>query len=268
MPQDKRLIITKAVLYKLQRVTQEAKKDPSREGIYIYFTIPSVILAQCPELLNHLFPLPHKVFPKDGRTTCLIVPKVITTDCFKINKRHGYVDAVVTAESICRRGDVESAQRAERVAGTFRHFLVDSRIVNKLPLAITEAVKKKPASSVRSTSSGGSSSSNNHSGDSVTGPMCPVAYVTPVEGLEHTETLAVRLSQAASSVVLHSLGQGQMLFRVGHGGMTAGEICENAKCFVFALKKDYPNIWKYVYEFKMTSNRTDAIRFMETQIQR
>eukprot|EP00796_Vickermania_ingenoplastis_P010062 gene10062-7032_t len=268
MPQDKRLIVTKAVLFKLQRVSEEKKKDPSKEGIYIFFTLPSVVVAQCPDITTHLFPLPHKVFPKDGRTTCLIVPKVITSDCYKINKRHGYVDAVVTAESICRRHDAESAQRAERVAGTFRHFLVDARIINKLPLAITELVKKVPAKKSAAGSSSSGAGTGKDSGDSITGPSCPMAYVSPVDGLENTESLAVRLSQAAGSGVLRSLGQGQMIFRVGHGGMPAGDICENAKCFIFALKKDYPTVWKYVYEFKMTCNQTDAIRFMEAQIQR
>lgn len=260
MPQDKRLIITKAVLYKLQRVAEEHKKDAVSEGIYIVFTLPTVVVAQCPELCTHLFPLPHPVFAKDGRTTCIIVPKVITSDCFKINKRHHHVDAVVTAESICRRGDGEAAQRAQRVAATFRHFLVDSRIVQKLPLAITERAKNGiPLCSSAQQSGSGSNSNSSTS---------PAVFITPVEGLDHTESLAVRLSQAASSGLVRRSpqAQGQLVFRVGHGGMTAGDICENAKCFIFALKRDYAMVWKYVYEFKMASRYTDDIRFMEVQI--
>lgn len=274
MPQDKRLLVTKAVLHKVERVSEERKKDPSREGIYLYFLVPSVILSQSPDLMSHLFPLPHKVFPKDGRTSCLIVPKVISTDCYKINKRHGYVDAVVTAESICRRGDMEAAQRAERVSKTFQYYLVDQRIVSKLPLAITEMVKKSSKKGATSTTNGGlatkGSSTTSSSGESgvSTSPFCPLAYISPVDGLENTETLAVRLSQAASSGLLYSFGQGQLLFRVGHGGMTAGQICENGKCFVYTLKKDFPALWKYVYEFKLVSNQTESIRFMETQIQK
>lgn len=277
MPQDKRLLVTKAVLHKLERrVTEELKKDASREGVYLYFLVPSVVLSQCPELMNHLFPLPHRVFPQDSRTSCLVVPKVLSTDCYKINKRHRYVDAVVTAESICRRGDVDAAQRAERVSRTFQHFLVDARIVNKLPLAITEAVKKVPKKVVREKSSlkGVERGNCNRSSSPISecsvgsSPICPLSYITPVDGLENTETLAVRLSQAASGGILRSVGQGQLLFRVGYGGMTAGQVCENSKCFVYTLKKDFPSLWKYIYEFKLVSNQTDCIRFMETQIQK
>lgn len=270
MPQDKRLIITKAVVHKVQRINKELNKDASREGIYIYFLVPSVVLSQVPDLMAHLFPIPHKVFLKDGRTSCLIVPKVISADCFKINKRHGYVDAVVTAESICRHSDTEAAQRAERVARTFQHFLVDQRIVNKLPIPITEAIKKvaKKGNSLTTTGTSSAKSSNESASRVVSSPPCPLSYMSPVDGLENTETLAVRLSQAASSGVLHSIGQGQLIFRVGHAGMNAGDICENGKCFVYTLKKDYPALWKYIYEFKLVSNQTDSIRFMETQISR
>lgn len=258
MPQDKRLIITKAVVCKLQRVCEEKKKDASSEGVYIYFTVPVVLLSQSHEISSHLFPLVHSVFPANGRSTCLIVPKVISSDCFRINKRHHYVDAVITAESICRRQDAESAKRAEVVATSFKHFLVDARIVAKLPLAITEAVKKAGVKKEVGSSSG-------TSGDSVIGPACPPAALSSVEGLDHKESLAIRLSQAAGCGMVRSVGQGQIVFRVGHGGMTGGDICENAKGFVFALKRDFPSLWRYIMEFKLTTNRTDAIRFMEVQ---
>lgn len=266
MPQDKRLIVTKAVLHKLQRVCHGNASDATSEGIFIEFVLPSVVLAQCPELQEgHLFFLPQRVYPRDGRSTCLIVPKAISLDCFKINKRHGYYDAVVTAEAICRPGDSESLQRASRVANTFSHFIVDARIRSKLPACILTSVTSSGSTANRTpsahTAKGGRSGSE-------TDGKCPRKCITSLEGLDERQSLSFRLSQGCTGGKLRSTQQGQLIFRVGHGGMTAGDICENAKCFVFALKKDFPTVWKYIHELKLTSNKTDSIRFMEVQIQR
>lgn len=50
MPQDKRLIITKAVLYKVQKVCASTanKINPAHEAVYVTFLLPPVILAQTP----------------------------------------------------------------------------------------------------------------------------------------------------------------------------------------------------------------------------
>lgn len=285
MPQDKRLIVTKAVLYKLQRVCEKEKSDPARQGVYLEFVLPSIVLAQCPELTqSRLFNLPHRVFPRDGRTTCLIVPKVIAHDCFKINKRHGYYDAVVTAESICKRGDPEAAQRAFRVANTFEHFVVDARIAGRLPVSITEKVKaasslvagagaSSSSSSSVTTAAGASKASpagnSNSGGASAAGAnVFSTKCLTALPGLDEKESLSFRLSLGATSVLARAVRQGQLVVRVGHGGMTAGEVCENAKGFAFSLKKDFPTVWKYVHELKLASSKTDTIRFMEVQLQR
>ena len=274
MPQDKRLIITKAVLYKLQRVCQESSggggvsasgsssgSGADQEGIYLEFILPSVVVTQAPQLVrHHRFHLPHAVYAKDGRTTCLIVPKVIAHDCGKVNKRHGYYDAVVTAEAICKRGDAEAAKRAIRVAATFAHFVVDSRIEAKLPHAITDAVKAAAAAITTAHSSAAAAHAPS------TAVRCPRKAVTPLEGLEERETLSFRLSQGSTAGLIACPKPGQLLFRVGHGGMTAGEICENAKSFIVSLKKEFPTVWKYIHEFALVSNRTERIRFMEVHI--
>lgn len=275
MPQDKRLIVTKAVLFKLKRLCNGDDEVASGEGIFLEFMLPSVVLAQVPELQSDtLFALPHRVYPRNGRSTCLIVPKQISFDCTKVNKRHGYYDAVVTAEAICKRGDTEAAKRAARVANTFSHFVVDARIVGKMPAAIADKVRRGGL-----TSSSASLGSNKGSG------LCPSAALTPLTGLDEGESMTFRLSQGAMTGMLRNklipsvggaasgsgssgFAAGQLLFRVGHGGMTAGEICENAKHFVLALKKDYPTVWKYIHDFKLTSNKTDSIRFMEVQLQK
>jgi hypothetical protein len=257
MPQDKRLIITKAVLYKLQRVCSETGSSGNaadQEGIYLEFILPSVVVAQSPQLVrSHRFHLPHAVYVKNGRTSCLIVPKVIAHDCTKVNKRHGYYDAVVTAEAVCKRGDTEAAKRASRVAATFSHFVVDARIELKLPPAIVDAVKASASSSTTTTSPS-------------TAVRCPLKSITPLEGLDERETLAFRLSQGSTAGLIDCKQQGQLLFRVGHGGMTAGEVCENAKSFVVSLKKEFPTVWRYIHEFALVSNRTERIRFMEVHI--
>ncbi|CBZ26884.1 conserved hypothetical protein [Leishmania mexicana MHOM/GT/2001/U1103] len=265
MPQDKRLIVTKAVLYKLQRVCAEGANGGSsssssggadEEGIYLEFILPFVITAQCPRLVrDHRFHLPHRVYAANGRTTCLIVPKVISHDCGKINKRHGYYDAVVTAEAICKRGDAEATKRALRVAATFSHFVVDARIQSKLPHAITDAVKGSSPSSAAAANAAPSSA-----------VRCPRKMITPLDGLDERETLGFRLSQGSTAGLVELQKQGQLLFRVGHGGMTAGAVCENAKAFVVSLKKEFPTVWRYIQEFSLVSNRTERIRFMEVHI--
>ncbi|CCW62960.1 unnamed protein product [Phytomonas sp. EM1] len=261
MPQDKRLIVTKAVLYKLRRLCNDNSDEAAQVGIFIEFLLPSVVASQCPELQGtHPFSLAHRVYPKNGRSTCLIVPKAISADCFKINKRHGYYDAVVTAESICRPGDMESMQRASRVANTFSSFTVDSRIVTKLPVCIKRKVKMDALSTASSDASA--------AGRAPQPSKYPEAFLTTLDGLDEKESLTFRLSQAANSARVHYTKQGHLLFRVGHGDMTAGEICENAKQFIFTLKKDYPTIWRYIHEFKLTSNKTDSIRFMEVHLPR
>lgn len=266
MPQDKRLIITKAVLYKLQRVCSEAGSssssgiDADQEGIYLEFLLPSVVVAQSPQLVrDHRFHLPHAVYVKNGRTTCLVVPKVIAHDCGKVNKRHGYYDAVVTAEAVCKRGDAEAAKRALRVAATFSHFVVDARIEAKLPDAIVDAVKT-------SANAAKSSASTTAAAAPSTAVRCPLKSITPLGGLDERETLAFRLSQGSTAGLIESRRQGQLLFRVGHGGMTAGDVCENAKSFIVAFKKEYPTVWKYIHEFALVTNRTERIRFMEVHI--
>lgn len=265
MPQDKRLVITKAVLYKLQRVCDEAggkssSIDAEQEGIYLEFILPSVVVAQAPQLVRgHRFHLPHPVYAKNGRTTCLIVPKVISHDCGKVNKRHGYYDAVVTAEAVCKRGDAEAASRALRVATVFRHFVVDARIESKLPSAILDAVNA-------SASGSGASAAATAAGTPSTIVRCPRKTITPLEGLDERETLAFRLSQGSTAGLIECKRQGQLLFRVGHGGMTAGAVCENAKSFIVSLKKEFPTVWKYIHEFALVSNRTERIRFMEVHI--
>ncbi|KAG8345169.1 putative Ribosomal protein L1p L10e family [Trypanosoma vivax] len=273
MPQDKRLIVTKAVLYKIKRVSSN---EAESVGVFIEFLVPPVVVAQNPELVSrHVFQLPQHTYPRNGRSTCLIVPKVISTSAFKINKRHGYYDAVVTAEAICKRGDAEASRRAAQVAAAFAHFVVDARIVPKLPICITsEAAASGTTATPLTTSVKGkreaitTSTKWSSSPSSALTSTVPRKCVTPLYGLEEGKNLTFLLSQGVVGAVLRSRKQGHLYVRVGHGGMTAGDVCENAKSFIYALKRDFPTVWKYVHEFQMTSSVTEPIRFMEVHLQR
>ena len=48
--------------------------------------------------------------------------------------------------------------------------------------------------------------------------------------------------------------------------MTAGDLCENAKSFVTALKADFPGVWKFIRELKLANPLVEKIRFMEVNI--
>ena len=237
MPQDKRLLVCRAVVQKVQRSTDDAESV----GVYLCFVVPSIVLQRDSSLTSRIFHVSHPVFAANGRSSVLIVPKVISLDCSKINKRHKYFDAVVTAEAICRRDDAESSVRAKQVADTFSHFVVDSRIVSKLPASIREAA-------------------NEADGE------IPRKCLTPIVGFEQRDSITFRTSQAAKGGLIHCSRDGRCCFRVGHGGMNAGEISENAKNFIFAIKEDFPNVWKYVGEFKMMTRVTEKIRFMEVSL--
>nr|CCC93319.1 conserved hypothetical protein [Trypanosoma congolense IL3000] len=297
MPQDKRLIITRAVLYKIQRVCA-SPDEAAQEGIFIEFVVPAVVVTQCPELLStYTFQLPNGVYQMNGRTTCLIVPRVLSGAAFKINKRHGYYDAVVTAEAICKPGDAEALRRAAQVAKTFSHFVVDSRIVSKLPVcitdiaAVTRVLPARPSTTTLQQNVGVSGEERRKgSGKTSGGPQNRAAHtpaperttavtetplaqlsrkcITPLRDLRSDQSLTLSLSQGATGSVLRVRRPGQLVLRVGHGGMVAGDVCANAKSFVYALKREFPTVWKYIHEFQMTSARTEPIRFMEVHIQK
>lgn len=245
MPQDKRLIITKAVVHKVQRVSAEAKKKPEDVAIELAFIIPAIILQRDTTITSRLIAVSHAVYPKNGQSTVLIVPKVIAHDCSKINKRHSYFDAVVAAEAICRRGDEDSEKRALQVARTFTHFVVDARIVTKLPRCIADACAATATSS----------SSN-------------AKTITPLTDLEERESLAPRLATIGKGGIIRTTAHGQCYFRLGHGGMTAGDICENAKNVIHAVKQEYPSAFKFIEEFQLTSRVTTSIRFMAVGIKK
>lgn len=246
MPQDKRLLIAKAVMHKVQRVagSPEAAEQVSIE---LEFVAPPIIFQKDPSIGTRLFALSHPVYPKNGRSVVLIVPKVIALDCSKINKRHGYFDCVVAAEAICKRGDEDSEGRAVQVAKTFQHFIVDARIVAKLPRCIADACGSGPTS--------GASSSKRK-------------FMTPLTGLEEREGLASRLATVAKGGMVRMSTQGHCFFRVGHGGMTAGDVCENAKNLITNIRQEYPNLWKFVEEFKLSTSATESIRFAEVGIRK
>jgi ribosomal protein L1 len=245
MPQDKRLIITKAVVHKVQRVSEEKKTPAENVAIELAFIIPGIILQRDTSITSRLIAVSHGVYPKNGRSTVLIVPKVIAHDCSKINKRHAYFDAVVAAEAICRRGDEDSEKRALQVARTFSHFVVDARIVTKLPKCIPDACAATASSSTSNPKT-----------------------ITPLTDLEERESLAPRMATIGKGGLIRSTAHGQCYFRVGHGGMTAGDICENAKNAIHAIKQDYPTAFKFIEEFQLTSRVTTSIRFMEVAIRK
>mmetsp|Transcript_10907 Transcript_10907/g.12532 ORF Transcript_10907/g.12532 Transcript_10907/m.12532 type:complete len:249 (+) Transcript_10907:34-780(+) len=246
MPQDKRLLITKAVVFKVQRVAGSSDAAKS-VGVNLEFVAPPIIFQKDPSIASRIFGLAHPTFPKDGRSTVLIVPKAVVLDCSKINKRHGYFDAVVAAEAVCRRGDADSEARALQVSKAFQHFIVDARIVSKLPPCILDACGG---------STGGSAATSSK----------PRKMLSPLAGLEDRDTIANRLATMGRGALLTISAQGHCRVRIGHGGMTAGDVCENAKEFISAVKRDIPHLWKFIEEFKLTTAVTDSIRFMEVGI--
>ena len=246
MPQDKRLIVTRAVVNKLKKVSVDVDAAASIP-VFLSFIVPPALMTQDRILKDKLFLCEHCPFPRrigKRTTTVLIVPNIIVHDCAKINKRHNYFDAVVAAELICRRGDLECEKRALQVSSTFTQFVVDARIVTKLPLCIKQAVD----------------------GDAKALGSIPQKQLVSLPGFEERESLGFTLSQGAlgTQIVMRNLGQ--CLFRVGHGGMTAGEVCDNAKGFVASLKVCAPHIYKYVADFKLISPVTEMVRFSEANI--
>ena len=243
MPQDKRLIVTKTVVQKIKKLAGSDEAS-AEEPIYLEFVVPSILLQREESLSTRIFHVAHPPFPRNGKATVLIVPKGLAHDCSKINKRHGYYDAVVAAEAICRRGDADSEKLAAQVARTFSHFIVDSRIIAKMPLCIQQAC----AATINQAA-----------------PF-PKKVMTPLEGLDDPESLSFRVSQAAKGARLRTTAHGLCVFRVGHAGMTAGDLCENAKSFVTALKADFPGVWKFIRELKLANPLVEKIRFMEVNI--
>ncbi len=237
------MIVTKTVVQKVRKLAG-SDEAAAHEPIYLEFVVPSILLHREETLGSRIFHLAHPPFAKNGRSTVLIVPKVIAHDCSKINKRHGYYDAVVAAEAICRRGDADAEKLAAQVSKTFSHFIVDSRIVAKVPMCIQNAC----AATINQAA-----------------PF-PTKVLTPIEGLDDVESLSFRVSQAAKGARLRTTAHGLCVFRIGHAAMTAGDLCENAKSFVMALKSDMPGVWKFIHEIKIVNPLVEKIRFMEVNI--
>eukprot|EP00758_Cryptobia_borreli_P001879 Tbor_TRINITY_DN2606_c0_g1::TRINITY_DN2606_c0_g1_i1::g.17882::m.17882 len=261
MPQDKHLIVTKTIVQQVARLCEMEKSDPKKIGIFIDFILPSVILQQEARLGDKMFILPHTVFAKDGRTSVLIVPKVIGLDCGKINKRHQYYDAVVIAETICKRGDEEATKRALQVAKTFSKFVVDSRIVNKLPPCIHAAVSTENttvatnAKGIMGPSNVGAVKDNRKS-----------KVIVSVPDMDDRESLGFALSQGCKGVQISITGHGFCSIRVGHGGMKSGDVCENAKQFIQKFKADFPHLYKFAGEYKLSSAKTESVRYMDSHM--
>lgn len=251
MPQDKRLIVTKAVVNQVQKIAGEAKKEPSKVGVFIEFIIPPIVMqSDSSALPEKTFLMPHNAFPKDGRTSVLIIPKVIALDCGKINKRHKLFDAVVIAESICKRNDEECEKKAVQVAKTFSKFVIDKRIVGKMPPCIHAAVANSTvaAGPSRAPARGNGRSSK---------------VIVAIPGMDERESLGFLLAQGNDGVQAHVSAHGMCSIRVGHGGMTAGDICENTKQFISTLRSEFPHLFKYIGDFKLVTSITEPVRFAE-----
>lgn len=246
MPQDKRLIVTRTIVNQIVKSCDGDKEKAALQGVFLDFILPSVTLQQSTGVSEKIFSLPHPNFPKNGRSTVLIIPKVIGLDCTKINKRHGYYDAVVVAETICRRGDEESANRALQVAKTFSKFVVDARIAKKLPPCILAAVSPPKSEDEKRRSK----------------------VLVAIQGMDERESLGYCCSQGHNGVQILTTAHGMCSIRIGHGGMTSGDVCENAKAFILSLKQEYPNLYKFIGEFKLSSSKTESVRFIEAAIQR
>jgi hypothetical protein len=253
MPQDKRLISTKAVVNQVQKIAGEAKKDPAKVGVFIEFIIPAIVLQHDSSSLNEkTFLMNHPVFPKDGRTSVLIIPKVIGLDCGKINKRHKFFDAVVIAETICRRNDEECEKKAVQVAKTFSKFVIDKRIVSKMPPCIHAAVANSSSGAAVGPAKAASKGNGRTS-----------KVLVSIPGMEERESLGFLLAQGHDGVQVHMSAHGMCSVRVGHGGMTAGDICENTKTFISTLRSEFPHLFKYIGDFKLITSLTEAVRFSE-----
>ena len=78
--------------------------------------------------------------------------------------------------------------------------------------------------------------------------------------------LVAEMTLACGGVSVRVEQSGRCVVRIGHGAMKAGELCENAKTFIFGMKSSAPHIYRHVAEFTLVSSATAPIRLMEAHI--
>mmetsp|Transcript_35161 Transcript_35161/g.108541 ORF Transcript_35161/g.108541 Transcript_35161/m.108541 type:complete len:260 (-) Transcript_35161:71-850(-) len=258
MPKDKRLVICKAILDQVKKAAaaKAAKGGASSSSttatqqqlsssaaaaeampMTLTFVLPAKALPQDDLFRTKRFQLPHPTFVQNGRHTAVIVPEALVHDVRKVNNRHKFCDAVVPAEAICAPG-ADAAKRAVQVAGAFARFVVDERVAKVLPASITAAVSK-----------GGKE-------------MCVMKQAEP------GQELVLELSLACRGAPVTIASSGACTVRIGHGNMTAGELCENAKAFIATVRASFPHVYKPIAEFKLVSPVTEPIRLVEAHILR
>jgi hypothetical protein len=237
MPKDKRLLICRALLDHIQRSV--SKEEAQLVAMDLHFVIPPKALAPNDEFRTKKFQLPQSVYVSNGRHTAVILPADQVFDAKKVNTRHKLCDAVVPAESICAR-DGESQKRAVQVAAAFQKFVVDERAMPLLPAPLRAAT-------------------------SAAGGKDLVVLRVAEKGQDFV--LALQLCCKAVSVTVDN-SSGLCRVRVGHAGMTAGDLNDNARTFINTLKQQYPHLYKHIAEFKLHSTKSEPIRYIEAHITR
>lgn len=243
MPKDKRLLIIRAIVQQIgRRCASDAKREAESVGLHLSFVVPFRLLEQEKGVLDTNVAVPFPAYATNGKSSALIVHRSIAIDCAKINKRYALFDAVIPVDSLDERLG-EDAQRKARALLSFRRVVVDAAAEAALP-ACLKAVR--------------SSSSPSTNGDK--------SEFIVSEGLHEGEDLTARLIEVGKGIRISSCGNGICKACIGHAGMTAGDIAENAKAVVAWIKRNHPHVYSRILEFKLCSSLTEPIRLLEAHI--
>jgi hypothetical protein len=235
------------------------------------------------DFAEKLYELPNSTYPSNGRSTCLIVSHDILLDALKINKRYKYFDAVISIKSLSKNGGEECLRKAVQASQAFQRFAIDKKVVNELPRALYNLIPQELLGS------------NDGSSGSVKKAAHAAVNAKPSTGLPNipTDGPAVYMSPATKSIALVNLDKesieanggnlvsslqiaangtqlfvqmkdGRCLLRVGHAGMTAGDITANVAQFTTSVKNLFPTLYRSITEFKLVSPVTEPIRYMAT----
>jgi hypothetical protein len=287
MSKDKRALATKVVLNQILKKCNNDEDEAAKIPIFIDFVAPpkalalagirggassalrssgratqsadphgptSAASASSSAALTTLV-LPHATYRSNGSTTVLIAGADVAPDCARINTRHKFFDAVVSIDSISAKTE-QGHKQCLQVAHTFSRFVVDRRIVSRLPQSITCKLVSSSSSAATAGTTAATPTTTQRS-----------KTLSLVDGLEETGSgLVLTLSQAAKGENLQVDAGGRCTIRVGHGASTVQEVGGNAKQALMQLKADFPMIYRFITEVRLVSPMTQPIRLIEVHL--
>ena len=313
MPQDKRLTICKAIMNQVHRraaceMTPVASKNPGSMSdnsslsasstvpaaagnfdVELTFVLPEKLIKNEPVLLGQkFFGMQHRLHPADGRSTLLIVPPLVFTDCLKINKRYRLFDAVVASPAVSGNS-AEALTKAATVIKTFRTIYVWHGCLHTLAPPFKRLnTQRSHGSSIETEGSSEQTRKRNRENDdesqlkrqalSMRNPENTMGeavntmrqgadvriqrWVIELPQCENSEFVDTLQSAAGGSGVVTGVA-GLCRIKVGHGGLVAGDVWTNSKSFIALLRQNYPHVYKHVLEFKLVTPFTQPIRLVE-----